>query len=358
MSTPDSRGGPISCGLSLGGIILILRAAPILLALVFAATVAGCGESKPKRLVDARSEVLRFFAVDAPALILLQRNPAAQVSQINRSANDLATWDRLRGGALGPLHAAGLRRADVIRLAHPREQIEGVDAAALALGFPTPASLAASEPLVIYASDRVALLSRLLARGADRGRLKRVGQVDEARLYRGRGDAFAIRDGVLVSAPRLAEVRAAIERRDGDRSQQLDDHSVRSLFDQLPSEGSLLVYADLRAVQDADPGLRALARQVPWIEALGQLAGSVQPMAGSVRLEVAAKSAGADLTASGLAVGEAPTRFNFSSSNAASLLSVGGPTDPLRQLLLGMAPLAVEATASSDELRAKVVASP
>jgi hypothetical protein len=341
-----NKAKPIALGVALATAAVVLTAA-----------IVGCGESKPKRAVDARTEVLRFFAVDAPAVALLQPEPSIRVAEMNRGAAGVPAWDRLRGAALGPLHAAGLRGSDLSQLGRPMAEIEGVDAAALALGSPTPASLASGGPLLVLATDQRPLLARLFLRAAERGRLRTAGRLDEALLYRGHEAAYAVRDGVLVSAPRLTEVRAAIERRDGDSDQQLDEDVVKSLFDDLRIEGSLLVYANLQSVRDTDPGLRALASRVPWIGQLGQVAASAEPLAGSVRLEVAAKAPGGDLEASELPLGVAPTRFTLSSANAAGLLP-GDHADPVRRLLLSLAPLAGKATASSDEVRAETAVSP
>jgi hypothetical protein len=332
------------------------KAAPTVLALALALAIAACGESRPKRAVDARTEVVRFFAVDAPAVALMQPDPPARLAELNRVAAGVPAWARLRDAALGPLHAAGLRGSDLTRLARPSAQIEGVEAAALALGAPTPASLAGGRPLLVLATDQATLLARLLRRAADRGRLRPAGRLDKARLYRSPGAAFGVRDGVLVSAPGLAEVRSAIERRDGDSDQQLDEDVVKSLFDDLRIEGSLLVYADLQSIREADPGLRALAGRVPWIGQLGQVAASAGPVAGSVQVEVAAKGASGDLNTSELPLHLAPTRFTISASNAAGLV-LGGPADPARKLLLGVAPLTGEATASSEEIRAQAAVS-
>ena len=225
------------------------RNASIALALALAtATATGCGTSEPKRAVDARTEVIRFFAVDAPAVALLRPNPPARVAELNRAAAGIPAWTSLRDGVLEPLHGAGLRRSDLARLARPRDEIEGLDAAAIALGAPTPGSLAAGSRLLVFATDQGPLLVRLLRRSADAGRLRPAGRLDEALLYRSPDAAFAARDGVLVSAPRLNDVRAAIERRDGDSDEQLDEDVVNSLFDELSIEGALLVYANLQAV--------------------------------------------------------------------------------------------------------------
>jgi hypothetical protein len=332
------------------------KAAPIALALLLAAiALASCGESGPKRAVDARTEVLRFFAVDAPVVAELRPNPTASIAALNRAGGGVPTWSRLRDLVLGPLHAAGLGRAELARLVKPKEEIEGVAASALALGAPTAASLATQRPLLVIATDQTELLSRLLRRAAQRGRLDAAGRLDEAVLYRSPAAAFAVRDGVLVSAPHLADVRAAIERRDGDRDQQLDEDVVESLFNSLDTQGPLLVYANMASLRDADPGLATLADREQWIDSAGQAAASVRAAAGSLQVEVVVKMA-EDLEPADQPFGTAPARFSLSSPELPSLIP--RRTDPLREALSGLLPLTGEGTASEDEVRIRATISP
>lgn len=326
------------------------RKARIGVALVLAGAIAGCGETGPKRTVDARTEVLRFYAVDAPAVAVLRSNPQSSFERMDKVAAGLPAWAILRDAVLGPLHAAGLGRARLRRLVRPREEIEGTEAAALAVGGPTPASLDSGGSLLVLATDQTDLLDRLLRGAAADGRLREAGRLDEAMLYRGGGAAFAVRDGVLVSAPSLDAVRAAIKRRDGDRDEQLDDDVVESVFDDLDKQGPLLVYANLDRVREADAGLRALGRLAPWTGLLGQSAATARPVGNEVQIEAVARASGGNLQASDLPIGEAPSRFRISASAAGSLLP---PPGPLRDLLGGLAPLTGEATASSDDVRLK-----
>jgi hypothetical protein len=326
------------------------KAPVIALALALATATVGCGEAKPKRFVDARTEVLHFFAVDAPAVAMLRPEPTADVVALNRAAGGLPAWNGLRDMVLGPLHAAGLGRAQIERLVRPSQVIEDVQASALALGAATPADLAAHRPLLVLATDQTELLSQLLRHSAANGKLRPAGRLDEATLYRSPGASFAARDGVLVSAPRLADVRTAIERRDGDSDLQLDEDVVNSLFNGLGTQGPLLIYADLAGVRKADPGLRTLGHQAPWTEMLGPTAATAQAEDGRLQIEDYSKATGGGFGSADLPIGTAPSRFEISSSSAALLL----PPGPIQMLLAGLAPMVGEATASSDEVRLNV----
>lgn len=326
------------------------KTAAIALPMVLAAAIAGCGESTPKRAFDARTEVVRFFAANAPVVAVLRPEPTTDVVALNRAANGTPAWTSLRGMVLGPLHAAGLGRTQIARLVRTNQKIEGVEASALALGVATPADLSAHRPLLVLATDQTQLLSRLLRHAAGNGKLRRAGQLHEATLYRSPGYSFAARDGVLVSGYSLADVRTAIERRDGDSDKQLDEDVVDSLFNGLGTQGPLLVYADLAGVRKADPGLRTLGRQAPWTGMLGPTAATFEAVNGALQVEDFSKASGGGFGSADLPIGTAPSRFEISASSAALLL----PPGPIQTLLAGLAPIVGEATASSDEVRLHV----
>jgi hypothetical protein len=328
------------------------KAAAIALAMVLTTAIVGCGESTPKRAVDARTEVVRFFAANAPVVAVLHPEPMADVVALNRAAEGTPAWTALRNMVLGPLHAAGLGRTQIARLVRTQQEIEGVDASALAIGAATPADLAAHDPLLVLATDQSGLLARLLRHSAANGKLRRAGQLHEATLYRSPGYAYAIRDGVLVSGYRIADVRTAIERRDGDSDQQLDEDVVESLFDGLTTQGPLLVYANLDDVRQADPGLRALGHQAPWTEMLGPTAATAQAVDGSLRIEDFSNTIGGGFGSADLPIGTEPSHFAISASSAAFLL----PSGPTRMLLAGLAPITGEATATSDQVRLQLTA--
>ncbi len=325
------------------------KAAAITVAVALAIVSAGCGESTPKRAVDARTEVVRFFAVNAPVVAVLHTEPMADLVKLNRAADVTPAWAMLRNMVLGPLHAAGLGRAQLARLVRTHEEIAGIESSALALGAATPADLSGRKPLLVLATDQSDLLAQLLRHSAANGKLRRTGKLHEATLYQGHGYAYAIRDGVLVSGHRLSDVRAAIDRRDGDSDRQLDEDVVQSLFDGLTMQGPLLVYANLDDVRQGDPGLRALGRRAPWTAMLGPTAATVQAVRGSLQVEDFSKSTG-NLTSAELPIGTEPSHFEISASSAGLLLPMPGP---IRSLLAGLAPVVGEATATSDEVRLK-----
>jgi hypothetical protein len=329
------------------------RAVAIAAALLLALAIAGCGESRQKRAVDARTEVLRFYAVDTPVVALVRTDELSRVVALNQAATGIPAWASLRNLVLGPLQIAGMDQRQLGKLLRPSTEVEGLDATAIGLGAPTPDDLASRMPLLVLATDQSELLAQTLAGAARSGGLRRAGRLDDAALYEGRGAAFAVRDGVLVSAPNLAEVRAAVERRDGSTDQQLDEDVVESLFNDLDPQGPLLVYADLNQVRKADPGMRTLARLAPWTGDLGPTAATARAVGDKVRIEDFSKSTGAELSSADLPIGATASPFEITDAGAASLLPQPGP---VRNLLGGLAPLSGDATASSDEVRLQVTA--
>jgi hypothetical protein len=88
-------------------------------------------------------------------------------------------------------------------------------------------------------TDRPEDLDALLANAIASGDLDAAGEYDNAKLYRAPGAAFAVRDGVLVAARTLAEVRHALTIRDGDDSRQLNDRDIAGALDEVPTKAAV-----------------------------------------------------------------------------------------------------------------------
>jgi hypothetical protein len=219
--------------------------AVVLPALLVLAAIGGCGESDPKRSVDASTEVLHFYADSAPVVGLLRTQPSRELERFDRAAAGLPMWRRIRSQFLGPLQAAGLDMSDLGRLVQPREEIEDFEASAMSFGAPTPTDLEAGQTLTVIATDQDELLDELLREGVESGQLQPQGDLDEAELYGNSVAAYAERDGVLISAPSLGVVRAAIARRDGDSDEQLDEDVVSAALQELQQRGPVTIYANV-----------------------------------------------------------------------------------------------------------------
>ena len=89
-----------------------------------------------------------------------------------------------------------------------------------------------------------------------------------------------------MAAPTLASVRMALERRDGDSDEQLDEGVVNDLRNDLPIDGPLDVYANLQEVIESNPKLQALAARTPWMQALDQGALSARAIGSELQVEL------------------------------------------------------------------------
>lgn len=331
---------------------------PLAAVLALAIAVSGCGTDEPKRAVDARTEVLRFYGVGAPAVALLGSHPTRNIRALDQAAADIPVWRRLRAAALEPLEAAGIGRSDLRRLVRPRDEIEGIETAALAVGVPEVGPLTRETTVLVLATDQVDLLDRLLRDAAAGGEVRPAGDLHGAHLYAGGESAYATRDGVLVSAPEVAGVRAALERRDGDSDEQLDEDVVNGLIDELALDGPVDVYANLGNVVDDDPVLRSLASQTPWVASLGQGALSAEASGQGLRVELVARTEREPVDPDELPAGETPRSFEITQASVAVVPPRPGSPDPVRDLLRGVTPLPVEATATADEIRAEAALDP
>ena len=275
------------------------KSVAIALALASCAAFTACGETHAKRSVDARTEVLHFYAVDAPVVALLRPDPAAAVAALDQAASELGSWQLLRERVTRRLEAAGLDLDDLRELVRPNEEIEGIDAAALGLGAPTPTDLKARQSLLVLATDQADLLSDLVGAAVKAGRLQPAGELDEAHLYSNRVAAYAERDGVLVSASSMGVVRSALARRDGDSDQQLDEDQVASVLGQLNDRGPLEVYANAPEVS-AEPDVPGYLPTRSLLDAADDAGASVRAVGATVEISAVVDLVKAPEDASGL----------------------------------------------------------
>jgi hypothetical protein len=329
-----------------------LAALPVIA--LIAVTLAGCGTSQPKRAVDSRTEVLRFFPADAQAVALLRTDlSSGDQLALERAASGIPIWTKLRARLEQQLAAAGLS-FDALRPAL-RPDVESPGPPELAVGAASASALAAGRPLVVLATDHADRLYRVVNDAAKAGHLQPGGSYHEARLYRSRLAAFAVRDGVLLTAGGLGQIRAALDIRDGDRYSHLNDGEVEQLLGELPEDAPLEVYANVGTIAETDAATRALTAAAPWIATLGQSAVGVHAISSTVAVDVIAKAS----EASGTALppfGEAPTRIALTGPGLRGLATTSAAR-PLLGALIGAAPAAGVASYSDGELHAHLVLS-
>ena len=341
-----------------------MRRPGLLAALGIAAlAVAGCGSSGPKRTVDARSEALRFFPADTPLVALLDTTPAI-ASERAALAADLTgfpPWQSIRSRLLARLATAGIPVGGLASLLRPDnpELEDGLPTSQLVAGLTPGADPARLRPLVVLVTDQPEGMDRLFARSVRAGSLRPAGSDDEARIYTSADTAFAVRDGVMVAAPDPAGLRAAIERRDGDRDAQLDDGEVKALLVKLPRDEPLEAYADIALLRDDDQAVAALAQREPWIRRLGKAAASAGPRPAGPVLDLFSEIEPAPAGDEVLPEEEGRASFTVPAATIRRAFgdAVAGPSG-LGRLSVSAAPLAAAVTVTGDELRAKLLLSP
>jgi hypothetical protein len=268
-------------------------------------------------------------------------------------------WESLRSAFLARLSAAGVPLGGLgalLRSEDPEPE-DGLPVSQLAVGL-VPGH-AAPRLLVILVTDQPGSMDRLFRRSAASGPLRPAGEIDEAQLYDSGGAAFAVRDGVMLAARDPGQLRAAIERRDGDSDDQLDDGEVKSLLGELPHEAPLEAYADVPAMRSEDPEVAALAQREPWVRRLGKAAASLGPRRGAPVLDLFSQLEPASEGAQVLPAEEGRASYAVS---AAAMRRAFGVAEPaagrLGRASIAAAPIAAAVTVTGNELRAKLRLSP
>ena len=116
----------------------------------------------------------------------------------------------------------------------------------------------------------------------EKEKARKVGEAAGAALYQSGATSFATEGDVVTFAGNERDLRAALERADGD--DHFDEETFTSALDGLPEEALLRIYADVEALLKSDSG-SARARRSQWIGSLRTLGQTV--VAKDERLETA-----------------------------------------------------------------------
>ena len=103
----------------------------------------------------------------------------------------------------------------------------------------------------------------------DREKPKEVGEKDGAKIYQDDdGDAFAVKDDVLVVAGSRQQLEKALDQRDGD--DRLTEETFDDGTEGLPKDALVRVYGDLQSLLESSSSTAA-ARKIKWVAALRTL---------------------------------------------------------------------------------------
>ena len=289
------------------------RLLPSLACFVLAAT--GCGgpvEPLGSELAP-RAEALAFFPPTSPAVAVVSTKGAG-----------VATV------AGGLLRAAGRPlRVEDLRPVLGREVV---------LGIPRPGA----APIAVAVAPDAGAPARVAAALVTDGRATPAGRYRGADLFAADGIALASRDGVLVVAPRTADLRGALDQR--AEGEGLDEPTWRL---GLPRGG-----AGPGTVARATFDTRVLlarassrVRAIPWLSAAGRLGVTVRATPGGAIADIGLDTRGEDLVERDVPISPGRT--------APLAIAAGGATLSVRDLahVLGVGREAFEAAAPIEFLR-------
>lgn len=241
-------------GLRANGVCLAALLALVLLAPALTACgdePATPGESPPKRALDPRGEVLRFFPVDTDPIVLVETADPEKLAALDRAMQGVPLWRTFRERLRRSLESAGIEPTRVLELSrNPAEDIE-LPTPEIAFGTLPGSGSEDERAQFALATEQGVALAGLFKEAAEKGGLEDAGEFDGARLYRGRDLDFAVRDGVLIAAADINRLQQAIARRDGDPDSQLDVAPVTALINELTEPGTLRAYIGPGPTADA-----------------------------------------------------------------------------------------------------------
>lgn len=173
----------------------------------------------------------------------------------------------------------------------------------------------AGEARVAWVTSDAGALQAFIDGQVSGGDLESAGEEGGHRLYRrSAGPAYATRGPVLVVAPDVADLRAAIElhRQEGDDgAKSLSTGALRDYFGGLPGPGESVVRvsATRDGIVRGLPGLAPLARASTWTEAVSRVAFALVPRDDGLRVPFRVSTGAADIGEDALPIasgGQAP----------------------------------------------------
>jgi uncharacterized protein DUF3352 len=259
-----------------------MRAVALIVLALLALLVGGCGGSDDSG--SALSDSLAYLPKDAPFAVAIDTDlQGDQYAALGKLVDRFPFADQIKGSIVQRLEQSSgdLSFNDDIRpvLGNPFV-VGGGRAAGVASG---------SNSFVVAgkAKDKGALDDLI-----DKLNPKKVGDASGATIYQD-GDTFtAVKDNMVVSANDEAELKAALERADGD--DHLSEDTFNQALDGLPDNALARVYTNIEALLKSDPG-SVDARKVKWIAALTTLGLTVSAQSDSLDLDFRARTDG-DLT--------------------------------------------------------------
>ena len=257
------------------------RALAILLpALVLLVAACGGGDESGSALGDS----LAYLPKDTPVAVAIDTDVQGdQYNALGKLVDRFPFGDQIKGAVVQQLEqsSGGLSFNDDIRPV---------------LGNPLVVGAGSAQAITGESSDFV-----VAGKAKDKGALddlidklapKKVGEASGATIYQDGNSFTAVKDDMVVSANDESQLKAALERADGD--DHLSEDTFNQALEGLPDSALARVYTDIEALLKSDPG-SVDARKVKWIGALRKLGLTVSAKSDSVDVDFRARTEG-DLT--------------------------------------------------------------
>src|SRR4051794_22718883 len=160
-----------------------MRSLSALIPVALLCTLAGCGAAQPKRAVDSRTEVLRFYPPDTGAVVLMRTDlSSGDQAALAGAAAGIPEWQRLQPRLGSLLHANGLSGEALRPSLRPDD--ESPSPPQLAIGAASLRQAASGRSLVVLATDHADRMDRLFGEAAAAHRLSPAGTYHDARLFK------------------------------------------------------------------------------------------------------------------------------------------------------------------------------
>ncbi len=325
-----------------------------------AVAMAGCGDSNekpglqpPKRALDPRAEALRFFPAGTQIVFLLDTVDPDALATLDQDGLAIRTWSGLRGNIDTRLREAGVDSDQILNLSRTEQNQTDLPAPELVMGAEDDRHLERQGPLFVLPTDKGVELAALFDSLAQSGPLEPAGSFDEAHLFSGPAIAFAVRDGVLIGAGSIRQLRSAIKTRDGDSKAQLDDAAVSASLTKLPDDPALKAYV----VSGGDNGLATampnLLAAAPWLNQVDDASIGFTSETTGLAIDVVAQLSPDRPEGSGPDLSEAPQGVALSKRELRSVFGSEAAGDSrVTSAIIDSAPLDGKTSLRKDEVRA------
>lgn len=232
--------------------------ASLLAVAAVAVPVAGCGSAKKEAAASPLDNALGYVPADSPLVLSFETDPdGAQFRAAKKIVKKFPFAGQLEQQLQTRLKS---QSANYDRDLKPLLGNEFV------VGATSVKSIAADNAKKDFVGAIQAKDGKKLEAAVEKEKAKQDGEKDGAKIYKGKdGNAFAIKDDVLIVAGTRALLDEALANRGSD--DRFTEGDLDKGTEGLPKDSAFRLFTDLQKVIAADPDT-ADARKVKWVKAL------------------------------------------------------------------------------------------